>query len=484
MSLNRDLKNGILISAVGKYSYYIIQFILLAILSRILTPNEFGVVAIVNVFLIFFTLLVDLGIGPAIIQNKHLKPIQISSIFNFSIIISLIMSIIFAFLAKPIALFYNNISLIHVCLVMTISLFTSGLNMVPQAVVLKRKDFLTINVAQIVAAAIGGVVGVVLAFEGFSYFSLIINTIIRNIVVFLIIFPKSRIKLTVRIRLADIKMIYSFSKNQFLFNFINYFSRNLDNILIGKFMSTRDLAYYDKAYTLSLYPNQVLASVVNPVIQPLLSDYEKKKNIIKKTYLTISYIFALIGMPLTVYLFFSSKEIIYILFGSQWMRSVATFQILSISIWLQMIASGFGAIFQSANRTELLLLSGVLSTILNISGIFLGVLFGKIEYVALMLVISFLINFIQSNYLLMVTTFQSKQIEFYKSLRDPVFISLIIIIFMLCLNFALPKIELILSFLIKTVLSLILFIIGIVFTGNMSLLCKIFGLHMRREKNR
>src|SRR5690606_30134284 len=225
-----------------------------------------------------------------------------------------------------------------------------------------------------------------------------------------------KLKLTKNIQKSSLVELYSFSRNQFLFNIINYFSRNLDHFLIGKYVSLKDLGYYDKAYTLSLYPNQILTSVITPVVQPVLSQYEDQKDVIKRTYITISKLLALVGMPLTVFLIFSAEEIIYILFGNQWGSSVRTFQILAFSIWVQMILSSTGSIFQSSNRTDLMLLSGILSTILNVTGIIIGVILGKIEIVALGLVVSFLINFIQCNYLLMIKVFASKQREFYSNL--------------------------------------------------------------------
>ncbi|MED3989017.1 lipopolysaccharide biosynthesis protein [Priestia aryabhattai] len=473
VNLYTELKNGIIIIAIGKYSNLIIQFIILGILSRLLTPDDFGIVAIINVFLVFFSMLIDLGIGPAIIQNKTLTEQQINRIFTFTVLLSILLSVLFGTIARPIALFYDNEDLVEVFILMSLALFTSGINMVPQSILLKKKKFIGVNIAQVLSNIIYGVVGTVLAFNGFSYFAIVIATIVKNLVLFLIIFKQANIKLAKSIKLSDLKVIYSFSKNQFLFNLINYFSRNLDNILIGKFMSAKDLAYYDKAYTLSLYPNQILTNVITPVIQPIMSEYESQTNIIKETYLLVAKILAFVGMPLTVFLFMTSKEVIYIMFGFQWTGSIATFQILSLSIWIQMILSSTGSIFQSTNRTDLLLLSGILSSILNISSIIVGIWTGKIEYVAVVLVISFSINFIQANYLLMRKVFQTKQLEFYKVLIDPIIISIIVFVPLIIINMFLGEYSLAILIITKSIISLVMFLVGIKVTGNMNLIFKI-----------
>ena len=482
VNLYTELKNGIIIIAIGKYSNLIIQFVILGILSRLLTPSEFGIVAIINVFLVFFSMLIDLGIGPAIIQNKTLNEQQINRIFTFTVLLSILLSVLFGTIAKPIASFYNNEDLVGVFILMSLALFTSGINMVPQSILLKKKKFIDVNIAQVLSNIIYGVVGTILAFNDFSYFAIVIGTIVKNLALFLIIFKRANIKLAKNIKLSDLKVIYSFSKNQFLFNLINYFSRNLDNILIGKFISAKDLAYYDKAYTLSLYPNQILTNVITPVIQPIMSEYEDQTNIIKGTYLLVARILAFVGMPLTVFLFMASKEVIYIMFGFQWTGSIATFQILSLSIWIQMILSSTGSIFQSANRTDLLLLSGILSSILNISAIIVGIWTGKIEYVAVVLVISFSLNFIQANYLLMRKVFHAKQLEFYKVLIDPIIISIIVFAPLIIINMFLNHYSLPILIIIKSIISLVMFLVGVKITGNMNLILKLIRVRKGNTK--
>lgn len=474
MNLNKELKKGIFISAIGKYSHFIIQFSILAILSRILTPDEFGTVAIINVFLIFFSMLIDMGIGPAIIQNKNLKEDQINSIFCFSILLSLIFSLLFVFLSNPISLFYEKKELINVCITMSLALFTSGLNMVPQAIILKQKRFLELNLAQIFSGFTSGIVGIILAFNDFSYYSLIISSIFKNIIMFTILLKKSNLKITKKVNLTDLKLIYSFSRNQFLFNFLNYFSRNLDNLLIGKYLSLKDLAYYDKAYTLTLYPNQILTNVISPVVQPIMSEYESRIDIIKETYLKISKLLALLGLPLSVFLYFTSNEVIYFLFGSQWVKSVGIFEILSISIWIQLILSSTGAFFQASNRSDLLLLSGILSTILNVTSIIIGIWTGNVELLSVALVLSFLLNFVQANYLLLKKVFLSKQRYFYKLLINPLIIALMLFISLLCIDLLIVNISIYILLLIKIVVSMIILILGFKITGELPHIYKVF----------
>ncbi|WP_231549408.1 lipopolysaccharide biosynthesis protein [Carnobacterium jeotgali] len=463
-----EFKKGIFYSAIGKYSNVVIQLLVTAVLSRILTPAEYGIVAVVNVFLIFFQMLADFGIGPAIIQNKSLEKEEINSIFGFSLYLALFLGIVFMFLGHPISAFYNNEVYKPISIVLAICVFFYGILVVPQSMLLRDKKFSTVNMVTVLANIVSGVVSIVMAINGFSYYSLIISNTAKAALLFIIFYLKTNLKASLKIDKAPLKKIFSFSKNQFLFNFINYFSRNLDSLLIGRYFSASSLAFYDKAYQVSLYPNQILTNVISPVIQPIMSDYEKNLEKIKSVYLKITTILATIGLPLSVFLVFHSSDIILFLFGDQWSGSVVTFQILALSVWIQMILSSTGAIFQSANRTDLLLLSGVLSAVVTVTAIFIGIWAGKIEYVALMVIIAFTVNFIQTNYLLMYRLFNSNFIEFGKALVKPVIMAIIQGVFFVVIpRFSFSSFV---NLMINGIAFVILFIIGLILTGQMKLL--------------
>lgn len=468
LAVLNEFKNGILFTAVGKYSNVVIQLIVNAILSRILTPADYGIVAVVNVFLVFFQMLADFGIGPAIVQNRELTKQDTQDIFSFTIFFSIILGISFMFLGYPISLFYNNPVYIPVAIVLGICVVFYTILVVPQAVIQKEKNFKLINLVLIGSNFISGVISIIAAFLGASYYSLIFGNIVKAAFLFFMFFYFSKLSFSMKINIKPIKKIYSFSKNQFLFNFINYFSRNFDNILIGARLNTTALAFYDKAYQLSLYPNQVLTNVITPVVQPIMSEYENDKGMIEKVYLRITKILALLGIPLTVFLVFSAQEVILFMFGNQWGDSVLTFRILAASVWIQMISSSTGAILQSANRTDLLLRSGIITSVVNISCIVAGVMYGRIEAVALLLVSAFTINFLINNYLLMYVLFDSSFKKVLKELKSPAIIGVMEIILFLLLPTT--NLGVFLDLMIKGTGFLLVFIIGIFITGEYKML--------------
>lgn len=462
MNIKNELKTGVIYNSIGKYSNLLISILVQIVLSRLLTPDEFGIVAIVNVFLVFFQLLADFGIGPAIIQRKDLEDVEINHIFSFSVYFSVFLTLVFALLAKPISSFYQNIILIKVVPIMSISLLFNSLMMVPQNILLKERKFKIVNLTQISGSIANGIISMLFAFLGYSYYAIIFGNIARAVLQVVIYIFNTNLKFYIKFSFEPLRKIFVFSRNQLFFNVINYFSRNLDSILIGRYMPTDQLGYYDKAYQLSLYPNTIFTSVITSTIQPVFSSYQNQVDKIKSGYLTIAKVLANFGIPLSVLLFFSSSEIIILFFGPQWDQSILVFQILSVSIWIQMLQSSTGAFFQSANRTDLLLLSGTLSTIINIIGIAVGVYLGSIFWVATMLVVTFTLNFIQTNYLLLNKAFNSSMIDFYKVLIKPIFIGFLEIIAFL----ALPELNfgIFINLIIKGILFVVILLIGMLIT--------------------
>lgn len=459
-----QFKTGVFYTAMGKYSIVIVNLIVQAVLARVLVPQAFGIVSAVNIFMLFFQMATDFGIGPAVIQFKDLKDEEINSIFTFSLYVSLAFAVLFFFLGYPISLFYGDPVFVSVSRVMAITVFFYGIDVVPQALLQRDKKFKEVNVTTIIGAAISGVVSISLALLGFSYYSIIIGNTMKAITLFIIYYAMTKPAFRFKINFEPLKKIYRFSRDQFAFNVVNFFSRNLDSLLIGRYFSSSALAYYDQAYKVSLYPNQALTSLVTSVVHPIMSEFQDETEKIKRVYLTIANLLAILGLPLSVFLIFAGEDVIFFLFGSQWGNSVLTFQILAFTVWIQMILSSTGGIFQSGNRTDLLLVSGILSTVLNVTGIVIGILFGRIETVALALVVTFSLNLLQANYLILVKQFNSSIMEFFKILRKPALLALMQVVALAVLpelNFS-PFINL----MIQGTIFAVVWMLGLIVTGE------------------
>lgn len=424
------LKVGFLFTGIAKFSNVIINLIVNAILSRILTPEEYGVVSIVQVFIIFFQLFVEAGMGPAIIQNKKLTDKDNSILFNFSLIVAFGLAILYGLFGYILSYVYSNRIYISLSWLQTFSIFFNGLNVVPTAILNKNKKFKEVNFNFIIANIFSGLGGVLSALAGLGVYSLIIASIILTLISFILNFRKSSIRLVKEWDRRVLQSILGFSVNQFSFNFINYFSRNADNILIGRFIGPAALGNYNKAYQLLMMPNNVLLGIINPVLQPVLSDYQNDVLLIRETYFKILRLLALVGVSISVFLSIFSKEIILFLFGNQWSAAVFPFQVLATTVWVQMTLSSTGAIFQARNKTRELLTTGIYSAIILVSSIIVGIIIGNLNSVAISLTIGFYINYFMNFSRVMKLALNSNIFEMLKEFKNPFIIGLIELVVM------------------------------------------------------
>ncbi|WP_026889102.1 lipopolysaccharide biosynthesis protein [Clostridium beijerinckii] len=469
MSNKSNLKSGIIITFIAKYSNVITQLIINSVLARLLMPEEFGVIAIITVFISFFSILGDMGVGPAIIQNKFLGDKEISDIFKFSVAGALVISIGFYLFSYIIAFFYTNEIYIKLGFLLSFSVFFSICNIVPNAIIYKKQNFKLIGLINLFVNIGVGIITIVLAINRWSYYSLIFDSILKSLFNFIISFIFCKMKIKKGYSYNSIKKIKSYSSYQFLFNFVNYFTRNLDNILIGKYLGSSTLGYYDKSYKLMLYPVQNLTNVITPVLHPVLSEYQNQIEIIYKTYLKIVKVLAYIGIFISVYCFFTSREIIRIIYGTNWDMSIPIFRILSISIVLQMVLSSIGSIFQATGYVNKLFSTGLISACFTIISIIIGVVSSDLNILAIMLVISFGFNFIQCFYVLITKVFKKKFSEFLLSIKNVVIIALIMVCGYLLASPIYIDNEFI-SALVKLIIGIITYLIALIVTKEYKLL--------------
>jgi len=429
MSTKKQIISGVFYTAISKYTGIVISLVVTAILARLLTPDDFGVVAIATVIITFFGIFTDVGIGPAIIQNKDLTDKDLSDIFSFTICEGIVLSILFFLSAGLIGSYYNNETLAIICQLLSINIFLSSINIVPNALLYRDKLFKFIAWRSLTIQLLGGAIAVTAALSGAGLFALIINPIFSALFIFIVTYRREPQKVSFTLGISSIKKIFRYSSYQFLFNVINYFSRNLDKLLIGKLMGMGELGYYEKSYRLMMLPLQNITHVISPVMHPIFSEMQDDLQKLAFSYEKVIKLLAFIGFPLSVFLYFTASEITLLLFGEQWVNSIKPFQVLAISVGIQIIMSTSGSIFQAANDTKSLFICGLFSAILTVSSMLIGIfVFESLEAVAWCICIAFTINFFQCYWMLYSVTFKRNLLFFTKTLIKPITLCIILII--------------------------------------------------------
>lgn len=387
---------------LGRYSVYAVNLLSMMVLARIFTPEAFGTVAAIMVFFTFFQLMAEAGLGPAIINLDTLVPEDRNGLFGLTLTVGMVLAVIFTALAPVFLLFYGLPRVDEVVPYIAVSLMFFAACIVPNALLLREQAFfrianaglaaevistgVTIGLAQFIdplhALAAKGAASAATMFCVGWYFSG--NTEFGRPM------PGSKF--------SAIKPLLGFSGYQFGFNFINYFSRNLDNILVGKYMGAGMLGAYDKAYQLMKYPLMLLTFAMTPAIQPVIRKHAGDPVQVEAIHRDFTFKLSLIGAAAGLAMFVLADWIVLIALGDQWLEVIPVIRILAIAIPVQVVLSTSGSFFQAMNRADLLFLSGALSAVVMVGAIVAGIIQRDIELLCWCLVAAFHINFVQAYY--------------------------------------------------------------------------------------
>lgn len=261
-SIKQEIAKGVFWIAVARYSGIFISLGITAILARNVSPAAFGTMAVATVITAFLDIFIDMGFGTAIVQFKDLTNRQINSIFMVGTGIGILLALGMYFASTLIADYYNDATLVNVCRCLCIPILFGALNIVPNGLMMKAKRFKTVAIRTLSFQILCGTVAVIGALHGWGIYALIVTPVISSIGVFTVNFINYPQRLTLDIDFSAIRRVWSYSSFQFLFNFVNYFSRNLDKLIIGRYFSMAQLGYYDKSYRLMQLPLQNITFVI------------------------------------------------------------------------------------------------------------------------------------------------------------------------------------------------------------------------------
>lgn len=457
-STQQQVISGVFFTAIAKYSNLVISLVVTAILARLLSPDQFGVIAIAMVIIAFLNLIADIGLFPAVIQYKDLDRKELGELFSLSCYLGLLLALVLFFISPFLGTYYKEPLLENVVKLLSISLFFTASSVVPNALFYRERMFKFIAIRSFIVQVILGVISITAAFSGAGIYALLINPILYSILIFIVSYFHFPLPFKFKISLNSLQPVLRYSSFQFLFNIVNYFGKNSDTLLIGKYLGINLLGYYDKAYQLMSLPLQNITQVITPVIHPILSLKKDNKTQLISASEELVRLLALIGFPLTAFLYFSAGDLIFLFFGPQWEPAISVFQILSLTVGIQLILSSSGSIFQTTGDTKIMFFSGLFSALLNVAGILIGIFYFKsILAVGKCLSVTISMNFIFTYWLMYIKIFKRGMINFLNLLLKPVLASLFLSSLLYICNVLFIFDVIWFGLLIKSIVSLLFF---------------------------
>lgn len=435
MSVKKELLNGVFWNIVSRYSSILVGMVISMILARLLVPENYGVVSIAMTLLGFLSMFSSLGIASAIIQRRDLTKNDYDSIFTITLIIGFVLTLLFFACSWPIAKFYKNPQLIPVCQILSIQILLGSANMVPGALLSHERKFKILAIRGLFFQLLTGPMAIAAAYYGAGVYALVISPTVSSIGVLIWNCRYYKLKVTRHLSLAPIKKIFSFSAYQFLFEFVNYFSRNFDKLIIGRLLGLALVGIYNVAYALMMYPMGYISSVLNPVLHPVLSTMQDNPKEMAVKYGKLVKVVATMSFPLGIIFSGLSPDLIHFVYGHKWDAAIPVSSILALSVPLQMILSTSGAVFMSCNNTKMNFWVGIRNTLTTVIGfIIAAVVFKSLKAMAWSWTITLAINFCFSYWLLYKYVLKASVLSMLKYLVKPAMTSAVIWVLLMFLN--------------------------------------------------
>jgi len=376
MSLRQKTIKALIWAFGARFFRQTINFVILAILARLLEPNDFGLLGMATVFYGLAMIFSEMGISTALIQKKDADNLHFSSVFWLNVATGILLTLLMVAISPLVAIFYGEIQLRAILSVIALNFVISSFSIVQRTIFKKQMNFKIISVCESVAIVISGVIGVYMAFTGFGVWSLVSQMMTFTLANTVLVWMISSWRPKFVFSLNAIKDIFHFSINITAFRILNYFGRNVDYLLIGKFLGAQALGYYTLAYKLMLVPLQNFTWIVNRVMFPAYSKIQDDKERVRKAYMKVIKAISLITAPLMLGLMALAPEFVLVVFGAKWQPAILLIRILCICGFVQSIHSTLGALVQSQGKANLLLKLGIQGTFFTILAITIGLRWG------------------------------------------------------------------------------------------------------------
>jgi PST family polysaccharide transporter len=361
-ALKRTSVRGGVVTFVSQGVNAVLQIASTVILARLLSPDDYGVIAMVTAVTAFAGLFRDLGLSAAAIQNPSITEGQQSNLFWINVAAGSGLTLLVAAASPLVAGFYRRPELLPVTVALSATFVIGSLAAQSGASLVRQMRFGRRAVATIVGGLVSLSVAVVLALHGFRYWALVHGQLAGTMTSTVLLFALSPFRPARPRRGTQLNEILRFGANITTFDLINYFHRTLDSVLIGRFWGAEPLGLYSRAYSLLMFPITTLRGPIYSVAFPAMSRLQSQPDALRAYYLRATSLLALLSMPLTAFLFVASEPLIELLLGREWLGVAPIFSYLALPAFIQPASGLAGALLMSLGQTRRYVKGGMFGT--------------------------------------------------------------------------------------------------------------------------
>lgn len=373
-----SLKNGVLWSAVDRFSVQGLQFFMTIVITRYVTPEEFGLVAMLAIFIAVSNSIIDSGFSNALIQKQDRTDDDFSVVFYYNIIIAIFLYILLYFSSSLIADFYHETRLELLTKVVCLNLILSSLNVVPNAKLTISMDFKSITKVSLISGLVSGFIGVIMAIMGFGVWSIVFQSFLQYAIKTVLLWRIIKWLPLLNFSTNSFKSLFGFGSKLMLSGLLHTIYLNLYTLVIGKFFNAHIVGLFNRANSLAQYPSTNIVNILNRVYFPALCKLQKEPIPFSQLFHSYLRMACFIIFPLSTLFAAMADPLIRFLLTEKWVGSVVPLQIISIAYMIYPVLLINNQPLQALNHTTMFLIAEIIKKTVAVIILFCSLNYGLI----------------------------------------------------------------------------------------------------------
>lgn len=349
-----DSKRSVLWSGVQQASVSGINFLITIVVARILSPSDYGLIAMLSIFFAFSQAFIDSGLTSALIQKEKCTDEDCNTVLVFSIGISLLFYFLFFIGAPLIANIYNEPLLVLITRVYSINIVFHAIGNVAMTLLQRHLDFKYIAQVSMLVSIFSGIVAIIMAYGGMAYWALVFQYILSSLLTSVLFMYKARWKPSMKFSKESFFSMINYGIPVMLSSLVNSIYNNIYSLLIGSKYSASDLGYFNRAFSFSSFIPYNLSNFSMRALFPIFSRIKDEESLLKGKILDTIHHSLFVVIPLNLFVLFFSTEIITIVLTEKWLPMSFILQVLCIANVCYIYTNVHTTIFKSTGATKLL----------------------------------------------------------------------------------------------------------------------------------
>lgn len=437
MSLRQKAMQGVFWSVIQKWGREAISFLVLVVLSRLLAPEDFGLVAMALVFTEFVRIFLDQGFSAAIVQRADLEDEHLDTAFWISVLIGILLTAGGMAASGLVGAFFHQPRLGPVVKWLSLGFILTALSSTQMAILQRRLAFKSLAVRSMAAKTVGGIVGVSLAFAGYGVWSLVALKLTASLAGVIVLWRASDWRPGLNLSTKHYKELFSFGVSIVGNNLLKVFVRRSNDFLIGYFLGATLLGIYTIGYRLLLVILRLVTGIINSVAFPTFSRLQHNRERMRRAFYKVTQYTSLLAFPVFLGSAVLAPDLIPAIFGDKWAPSVPILQVLAFIGILESVQTFNGSIMRASGKPSWQFGIMLLTSVGSVIGFLIAVRWGIVAVAASFVIAGYL--FAPLSYLAVRSLIQIDLRTYTRQFVAPLAASLVMIMVVVALRNVLDR---------------------------------------------